>query len=103
MAIKKEYSRGKKSCKVTFSIPKELGNKFEVISLVGDFNNWDPNTNIFTEIETDGTYSTTLVLPSGKHYQFRYLGDGVHWFNDDDADNEVEAYFEGSKNSVIVI
>jgi hypothetical protein len=103
MAIKKEYSRDKKSCKITFSIPKDLGNKFHTISLLGDFNNWDPNTDIFTEIESDGTYSTTMVLPSGKEYQFRYLGDGVHWFNDNEADKEVETYFEGSKNSVIVI
>jgi len=103
MAVKKEYSRGKKNCKVTFSIPKELGDKFDTISLVGDFNNWTPNKNVFTEIESDGTYSATIVLPSNKEYQFRYLGDGIHWFNEQMADKEVDTYLGGAKNSVIVI
>ncbi len=103
MAIKKEYSRDKKSCKITFSIPKSLGEKFDTISLVGDFNNWDPSVNMFTETESDGTFTASVVLQSGKEYQFRYLGDGVHWFNEDEADKEVETYFEGANNSVIIV
>ena len=102
MAIKKEYSRDKENCKVTFLIPKNLGNQFKTLCLVGDFNNWATNIDIFTETEADGTYTATIVLPSNSEYQFRYLGDGVHWFNEDNADKEVETYFEGVKNSVII-
>jgi len=103
MAIKKEYSKNKGNCKVTFTIPKEIGDRFRIISLVGDFNNWDPRANIFSETEKDGTYSVSVVFDSGNEYQFRYLGDGVHWFNEHEADGEVETYFPGSHNSVVIV
>ncbi|VAX25742.1 hypothetical protein MNBD_IGNAVI01-1521 [hydrothermal vent metagenome] len=103
MAVKKEYSKNKKSCKVTFSIPKEIGDRFKMISLVGDFNNWDPKANIFSETEKDGTYSLSIVFDSGNEYQFRYLGDGVHWFNEHEADKEIETYFPGATNSIVIV
>ena len=103
MSIKRKYSSNKAECKVTFILTKELANNFNTISLVGDFNNWSVGTNIFAETETDGSFSTTIILPSNNSYQFRYLGDGVHWFNETEADQEVNSYFEGSKNSVINI
>ena len=71
--------------------------------MVGDFNDWSPNANLFSEKETDGSYSTTVILDTRKEFEFRYLGDGIHWFNEPEADKEVEAYFKGSKNSVVVV
>ena len=103
MAIKKKYSKDKTLCKVTFLIPKEIGEQFEKIAVVGDFNNWNPDADHFSETEKDGTFSATLMLESGKEYQFRYLGDGVNWFNEPDADKEVQSYYPGAVNSVIVV
>ena len=73
------------------------------IQVVGDFNNWDPDKNLFTENQTDGSYSVEVILPSEQEYQFRYLWDGVQWFNEPEADKQVDTYFAGSKNSVIKI
>ncbi len=100
MAIKKEYSKNGEICKVTFTIPREIAKDFKTISLVGDFNEWDPDANRFTETEKSGDYVVTIELPAGKKYQFRYLADGVQWFNEKDADGEVQTYV-GSYNSVL--
>jgi len=103
VALKKKYSNKKESCKVTFFLPKEFVFNFDKVSLVGDFNNWSTSENLFTEIEADGSYSVSVVLESNKEYQFRYLCDGMHWFNEPEADKQVDSYIEGSRNSVIVI
>ncbi len=103
MSLKKEYSKNKKNCKVTFTVPKEIGDRFQILSLVGDFNNWNPNTNIFSETEKDGAYSLSVVFDSNNEYQFRYLGDGVNWFNEHEADKEVGTYFPGANNSVVIV
>jgi len=103
MAIKKRYSSNQAECKVTFILAKEFADNFHTICLVGDFNNWNHDKNIFTETEADGSHSATIILPTNTSFQFRYLADGVHWFNEADADSEVESYFEGFKNSVIIL
>jgi hypothetical protein len=103
MAIKKEYSQDYNQCKVTFILPKNIADSFNSISVVGDFNQWDHHKNIFTEKEVDGSYSISIILESKNAFQFRYLADGIHWFNEEDADDEIEGYYEGSRNSIIVI
>ncbi len=103
MSIKKEYSQNKELCKVTFKISKELGEQFEKVSVVGDFNNWNPNANYFSKTEKNGSYSVSVMLESNKEHQFRYLGDGVNWFNEPDANMEVESFYPGAHNSVVVV
>lgn len=103
MPIKKEYSQNGDECRVTFTLPKNLAENFHSISVVGDFNQWDQHKNQFYKNEADGTCSTIIILESLKTYQFRYLADGIHWFNETDADDEVDSYFKGSKNSVIKV
>jgi hypothetical protein len=68
MALKKEYSRDGGECKVTFTLPKEIMSNFSKISLVGDFNNWDPDVNLITENQADGSYSVEVILPSEHDY-----------------------------------
>ncbi len=102
MPLKKEYSQNKELCKVTFLIPEELGNQFEKICVVGDFNKWKPASHRFTKKEKDGAYSVALMLDANKEYAFRYLGNGVNWFNEPNADKEVPSYYPGSFNSVVV-
>ncbi len=103
MAIEKKYSKDKKICKVTFTIPKETAQNFDTISLVGEFNQWDPKANVFAEVGKDGSFECSLELESGKEYQFRYLADGETWLNEPDADKFVPTHYGDSENSVIVI
>ena len=102
MAIKKEYSTDKTICKVTFTIPKEIAEQFKEISLVGDFNNWDPKANLFSLIIKDGDHSVSVELKANKEYQFRYLGDSQTWLNEIEADKHVPNFY-GSENSYIFI
>ncbi|WP_455355765.1 isoamylase early set domain-containing protein [Streptomyces sp. SYSU K217416] len=80
-----ERNRGKKHTEITFVIPadRDCGH----VSVVGDFNDWQPGAHPFVE-QTDGTRSVTLELPSEQRYGFRYLAHGDYWFNDDHADEQ---------------
>jgi len=102
MSIKKEYSKDKATCKVTFTLPKETVEQFNEVALAGDFNNWDPKANLFVVKET-GEYSVSLELKAGIEYQFRYLGNGNAWLNESEADKHVLNPFGDSENSVIII
>ncbi|MCX6173975.1 MAG: isoamylase early set domain-containing protein [Ignavibacteriales bacterium] len=99
MSIKKEYSKDKSTCKVTFTLPKEIAEQFDEIALVGEFNNWDHKANLFTSKNKE---SITIELEAGKEYQFRYCGSGV-WLNEAEADIHVLNPFGDSENSVLVI
>ena len=98
MAIKKEYSKDKVTCKATFTLPKEIAEQFEEVALVGDFNNWDHKANLFTKKKN----VITIELEAGKEYQFRYCGGGV-WLNESEADKHVLNPFGDSENSVVVL
>lgn len=103
MAITKKYSKDKKACQVTFTLPKKICENFKEICVVGDFNNWDPNQNKLSHKHSDGSSSIELVLQTGNEYQFRYLCDGQTWLNDPEADKENPTHYGDSKNSVISI
>lgn len=103
MAIKKEYSKDKIICQVTFRLPKKISQNFKEICIVGDFNNWDPNQHRLSHKNSDGSFSIELTLAAGKEYKFRYLCDGQTWLNEPEADAEVLTHYGNSKNSVLVI
>lgn len=103
MAVKKKYSKDKNVCQVTFTLPKEICEKFKGIVVVGDFNNWDPQKSKFSHKHSDGSSSIELVLQTGKEYQFRYLCDGQIWLNEPEADKQNLTHYGDSKNSVINI
>jgi len=103
MAISKIYSQDKKVCRVTFTLPKEVCENFEEISVVGDFNDWDPHHDKFSHRLSDGSSSIELVLDAGNEFKFRYLCDGATWLNEPQADAEVLTHYGDSKNSVIVV
>ncbi len=62
------------------------------VSVVGTFNNWTPGLDSL-EPDHDGTRSVVIGLAYGQRHLFRYLGPGVSWFDEREAD-EVTA--EGS-------
>ncbi|MGB8857842.1 MAG: isoamylase early set domain-containing protein [Ilumatobacteraceae bacterium] len=70
-----------------------------LVSLVGDFNEWDPLANPLEQDDTD-VHSVTVDLPLGATYQFKYLADDGSWFCDPDVE-EREANEYGELNSVL--
>lgn len=55
------------------------------VSVVGDFNDWDPRRNPFVE-EVDGRRYVTVSVPSGTVTRFRYLADVGEFYDDPTAD-----------------
>lgn len=95
--LKKTSLAGGKKVKVTFELP---ANGAETVSVAGDFNGWDKDANPMKKRKKDGVFATTINLPTGQKYQFRYWVDGKRWENDWAADDYVPNGF-GEDNSVI--
>jgi hypothetical protein len=55
------------------------------VSAVGSFNDWKPGAHKLVR-RSNGTRSVTVAVPTGQPVQFRYLGEGGVWFDDEDAD-----------------
>jgi 1,4-alpha-glucan branching enzyme len=102
MSIKKEYLKDTGYCRVKFILPSKIFNCRKKAYLVGDFNDWDTQKTLMRK-QKNGSYSTTLDLPIGKEYQFRYFIDDVRWENDDEADGHAPTPFPGQVNSVIIL
>lgn len=83
--LKRTQLNGAKT-KVTFTLP--IDEATPSVSVVGDFNGWQPGKHELTP-RRNGTRSVTLTLPSGVH-RFRYLGTGGVWLDDTEAD-EIDA------------
>ncbi len=96
MISKKAVKNGK--VKITFTLPKD--HPFGKASLVGDFNNWDPEANPFAR-RSNKTYSTSLVLDAEKRFVFRYLCEDDCWINDPQAEDYEPSGF-GSENGVLL-
>jgi hypothetical protein len=66
--------------RVTFSLPD--GEPAGPVSVVGDFNGWDPFANPL-RARRNGARSCVVKVLAGSTLHFRYLADGGVWFNDD--------------------
>ena len=97
--MKKNYSKTGKKCRVTFSLPKDVGAKS--VTLCGDFNDWNKEVNELTR-RKDGSFSGTISLDAGQEYRFRYWVDGERWENDWDADKYLPNEF-GTEDSVVAV
>jgi 1,4-alpha-glucan branching enzyme len=96
--LKREISKDATQVRVTFIIP-HLPNQPRV-SVVGDFNNWDPNATPLIK-RNNNTRSATVTLEAGKRYQFRYYDAGGQWFNDEQPDAFAPSE-HGSENCVVI-
>lgn len=101
MSIKKQYLKSKPECKVTLSLPKAAAATASTVSLVGEFNGWDPESTPMKKLKS-GDFKTTVNLKVGSEYEFRYLIDGERWENDWAADKYVANVFS-EENSVVVV
>jgi 1,4-alpha-glucan branching enzyme len=102
VGIKKEYFKSRKTCKVTFRLPKIAATDAKSVCIVGDFNNWNLYSNPMKKLK-NGNYTVTLELKPGREYQFRYLIDESKWENDWNADKYVKSPYGDSDNSVVVV
>lgn len=94
--IKRQTTKDNK-VKVTFALPAE--DAAVPVSVVGEFNNWDPSKGKLAK-RANGTFSTSVTLDEGKNYQFRYYNADGKWFNDKEADGFVRSE-HGSQNCLL--
>lgn len=102
MALTKQFLKSKPVCKVTFELPVESVNNANEVAVVGGFNNWDASATILKK-QKNGVFKTTLELPVGESFEFRYLVDGITWLNDEAADSYVPSGVSADENSVIAL
>ena len=100
--MKKQYLKNRKTCKVTFSLPKEAVKSAKVVHLVGEFNNWDIYATPMKKMK-DGSFQVAVQLETGRSYQFRYLIDEKAWENDWSADSYSPSSFGAAENSVVTV
>jgi hypothetical protein len=82
--------------KITFIQPGDVG----PVSVVGDFNDWDPLVHPLKK-RSNGTRSVTVELTEGTHY-FRYLGDEGAFFDEPEADAVVPNGY-GDTHSILTV
>lgn len=102
MAVAKQFLKSKPVAKVTFELPAEAVNGAKSVVVAGEFNNWDETAQALKK-QKDGSYKTTVELPVGGEYQYRYILDGTKWENDWAADKYVASGVSGEENSVVVL
>lgn len=95
--IRKQTIKKNGKVKVTFVLPGD--HTYGDIAVVGDFNGWEPKANPFVR-RSNNTYSTSVTVPAGKRYVFRYYCEDGTWVNDPDADAFEPSGF-GSDNCIL--
>jgi 1,4-alpha-glucan branching enzyme len=99
--LKKQYLKSTGACKVTFSLPKAAAPEAKVVTLVGDFNNWNETEAQMKKLK-NGNFKITLELSSEKEYKYRYLIDSSRWENDWQADSYIPNPF-GCDDSLVKV
>ena len=99
--LKREYSKDKSKCQVTFWLPKEAAPEARCIALAGTFNNWNEKSHIMNK-RKNGDFVLKVELDADQEYTFRFLIDEVRWENAWNADKYVGSAYGGCENSVII-
>jgi 1,4-alpha-glucan branching enzyme len=68
------------SVRVTFALP--AGEPDRAVSVVGNFNDWNPHTHPLRK-RANQTRSAAVTVKAGTTLQFRYLAEGGVWFDDE--------------------
>ena len=102
MSIAKKFLQSRPVCKVSFRLEGDHVNGAETVSVVGDFNDWDPSSHPMRKLKKGG-FSLTMDLPVGREYQFRYLMDGELWANDGEADRYQATPYGNGENCILVL
>lgn len=96
--LKREPIKNSQQVKVTFVIPHNA--EQARVSVVGDFNNWDPSATPLVK-RANNTRSASVTLDAGQRYRFRYYSADDQWFNDEAADG-YEPSEHGSENCILL-
>ncbi|MBL7792714.1 MAG: isoamylase early set domain-containing protein [Saprospiraceae bacterium] len=99
--LKKEYSKTKPVCKVTFSLPEEALEGATTVKVLGDFNSWSWE-NGATLKRAGSEYKASVELETGRHYEFRYFVDQNYWITDPAADGYTPTQF-GTHNAIVAL
>jgi 1,4-alpha-glucan branching enzyme len=97
--LKKDAIKNSDRVKLTFVLPFDPARP--KVSVVGDFNGWDPAANRMGK-RNNGTLSTSVTLAAGQKLRFRYFTPDGQWFNDESADAYEPGEF-GEDNSVVYV
>lgn len=98
MSIKKQYIKTKPVCKVTFTVEAI---ESSAASVVGDFNNWNPEEGALTKLK-NGTFKGVFDVNKDASYEFKYFVDG-EFLNEAEADSFKWNEFAGAENSVLEV
>ena len=102
--LSNKYVKSRNCVKVTFELPADVLPQEvtpEEISVVGEFNDWDPSVNQMQPLKSRNAYQTTVEFEPGAAYQFRYLVNGELWLNDPAAHDYIPNGL-GAENSVVL-
>ncbi len=102
MSLTKHFFKSKAVCKVRFRVERDAVFDVDCMHLVGDFNDWSKEATPMKRLK-NGAFSAEVPLEAGRKYRFRYLADGVHWMNDDEADEYAWCDFAQADNSVVKV
>ncbi len=100
MAITKQFLKTKPQCKVRFHLTAVETDNAEQVSVVGDFNDWDPQASPMRR-QKNGDFALEMNLSAGAGFKFRYLADGNRWLNDPQADGYEHCDFAQADNSLL--
>lgn len=78
--VKKSKPQRDGMVRVTFTLP--AGEPAAAVSVVGDFNDWNPYAHPLRR-RANQVRSASVTVPAGSTLRFRYLAEGGHWFDDD--------------------
>ena len=95
--IKQTQVKGSKKVKVNFVLRKD--STAGKVSVVGDFNGWDPFVHPLKP-RSNGTKSVSVTLPVSQRFAFRYLDEHGQWLDDEAAHEYVDNGI-GGVNSVV--
>jgi len=72
------------------------------VSVVGDWNGWNPEANLLADSNNDGVWEIEIPLMRNKEYRYQFNIDGDLWIPDPESSLQVDDGF-GGKNSIIGI
>lgn len=93
--IIRRASKAPGQVRITFALPDDG----RPVSVVGDFNDWDPFATPLRK-RTNGTRSAAVDLDEGSEVSFRYLYDGGEFVDDPEVDVVANGY--GETHSVLL-
>jgi 1,4-alpha-glucan branching enzyme len=99
LTIKSATKKSAPKKKVTVVFELHASDAVQPVSVVGDFNGWDPLADPL-ERRRNGSQRARVKVPAGARYQFKYLSDDGTWFCDPDVDDRAPNEF-GEMNSVL--